>query len=120
MRPPSWIVFHDRRGMMIRKLLFWVHLSAGIATGLFIFIMAATGVVLSFERQLIEFADRDLRIVSVPSDGQPRTINDLLETARRAGVGEPTAVVVPNQPQSAMQFAIGRGKTVYVDPYSGA
>jgi uncharacterized iron-regulated membrane protein len=35
-------------------------------------------------------------------------------------MGTPTAIVVCPQPQAATQFAIGRGKTVYVDPYSGA
>lgn len=43
---------------MIRKTLFWLHLPVGVAAGLFIFIMAATGVVLSFERQITEFIDK--------------------------------------------------------------
>jgi uncharacterized iron-regulated membrane protein len=47
-------------------------------------------------------------------------MNDLLEAVRRAGVGQPTAMVVSSAPQSATQFSIGRGKSIYVDPYSGA
>jgi uncharacterized iron-regulated membrane protein len=105
---------------MIRKTLFWLHLSAGVTAGLFIFIMAATGVVLSFERQTIEFVDRDLRSVTLPNGAQPRPMNELLEAVRRAGMGDPTAIVLRHQPQAATQFSIGRGKTVYVDPYSGA
>jgi uncharacterized iron-regulated membrane protein len=77
-------------------------------------------VLLSFERQIIEFVDRDLRSVSVPQDAQPRPMNELLEAVRRAGMGEPTAMVLRHQPQAATQFSIGRGKTVYVDPYSSA
>ena len=38
---------------MIRKSFFWLHLVIGVAAGLFIFIMAATGVMLAFERQII-------------------------------------------------------------------
>ncbi len=38
---------------MIRKTLFWLHLSVGVAAGVFILIMAATGVVLALERQII-------------------------------------------------------------------
>lgn len=106
-------------GTMIRKTLFWLHLSAGVAAGLFIFIMAGTGVVLAFERQIVSFVDRDIRSVTVPNDAQARPLNDLLKAVSRAGMGSPTAIVVSNRPQAATQFSIGRGKTVFVDPYSG-
>jgi uncharacterized iron-regulated membrane protein len=105
---------------MIRKTLFWLHFGAGMSAGLFIFIMAATGVALSFERQIIEFVDRDLRTVSVLNEARPRSLNELLETVRRAEAGEPTAIILRPQPQAATQFSLGRSKTVYVDPYSGA
>ncbi len=105
---------------MVRKTLFWLHFWVGITFGLFIFVMAATGVVLSFERQIVEFADRDLRSLSVPQDALPRPLNELLKAVRRADLGEPTAMILRHQPQATMQFAIGRGKAVYVDPYSGA
>jgi uncharacterized iron-regulated membrane protein len=106
--------------MMLRKIFFWLHLPIGVAAGLFIFIMAATGVLLTFERQIIEFVDRDIRFVPIPQDAQPRPMNDLLDAVRRAGLGDPTAIVVRNQPQAATLFSVGRNKTVYVDPYSGA
>jgi uncharacterized iron-regulated membrane protein len=105
---------------MIRKFLFWTHLAIGVTAGVFIFIMAATGVVLAFETQITNFVDRDIRSVSVPNSAQPRPMNDLLEVVRHAGLGEPNAIAVSNAPQSAMQFSIGRGKSIYVDPYSGA
>lgn len=105
---------------MIRKTLFWVHLSVGVAAGVFIFIMAATGVLLSFEKRTVEFIDRDVRSVSVPNELQPRPMNDLLEAVRRAGMGDPTAIVVRHEPQAATQFSIGRSKTVFIDPFSGA
>ncbi|MDQ2712714.1 MAG: PepSY domain-containing protein [Acidobacteriota bacterium] len=91
---------------MIRKMFFWLHLSTGIAAGVFIFIMAATGVVLSFERRIVEFVDRDLRFVYVPNDVQPMPLNQLLHLVQRAGIGDSTAIVLRNQPQAATQFAI--------------
>jgi uncharacterized iron-regulated membrane protein len=105
---------------MIRKTLFWLHLPVGVAAGLFIFIMAATGVVLSFERQITEYIDKGPRSTSVPQDARPRPINDLLEAVRRAGRGDPIQIVTRNEAQATTQFSIGRGRTVYVDPYSGA
>lgn len=105
---------------MIRKIFFWLHLITGVTAGLFIFIMAATGVILAFERQITEFVDRDVRSVSVPNDAHPQPLNELLEVVRHAGLRDPTAVVVRNEPQATTQFSSGRGKTIYVDPYSGA
>lgn len=105
---------------MIRKTIFWIHLSAGAIAGVFIFFMAATGAMLSFERQSVNFIDRDLRSVSVPNDAQARPMNDLLETVRRTGLGEPTAITVRNEPQATTQFSLGRNKVLYVDPYCGA
>jgi uncharacterized iron-regulated membrane protein len=105
---------------MVRKFLFWVHLILGVTAGIFIFIMAATGVVLGFEKQITNFVDRDIRSVSMPNSAEARPMNELLQSVQRAGVGEPSAMVVSNASQSATQFSIGRGKNVYVDPYSGA
>jgi uncharacterized iron-regulated membrane protein len=105
---------------VIRKTLFWLHLSAGVTAGVFIFSMAATGVVLAFERQIVEFVDSDARSVSVPNDVQPRPMNELLEAVRHSDIGDPTAIAIRNRPQAATQFVIGRSKTVYVDPYCGA
>jgi uncharacterized iron-regulated membrane protein len=105
---------------MIRKTFFWLHLVAGITAGLFIFIMAATGVILSFERQITEFLDRDIRSVSAPSEAQPRPLNEQLAAVRRTGIGNPTAIAIRNHPQATTEFTIDRNKTLYVDPYSGA
>jgi uncharacterized iron-regulated membrane protein len=105
---------------MIRKTFFWLHLVAGVTAGLFIFIMAATGVILSFERQITEFIDRDIRTVSAPSEAQPRPLNEQLAAVRRTGIGNPTAIAIRNHPQATTEFSIDRNKTLYVDPYSGA
>jgi uncharacterized iron-regulated membrane protein len=105
---------------MIRKFLFWLHLVLGVTAGTFIFIMSATGVMLAFERQITDFVDRDIRWVSVPYAPEPPAVGDLLESVRHSGVGEPSAIIVRNAPQAATQFSIGRGKIIYVDPYSGA
>ena len=40
-----------------RNILFWLHLIAGIAAGVFILLMSITGVALTYERQMLERAD---------------------------------------------------------------
>ena len=39
--------------MTLRKFLFWCHLAAGVSAGIVIFIMSVTGVLLTYERQII-------------------------------------------------------------------
>lgn len=46
---------------MLRKLLFWSHLIAGLITGLFIFLLCLTGAILAFELQIVDYAERDPR-----------------------------------------------------------
>jgi uncharacterized iron-regulated membrane protein len=47
--------------MKLRRILFWLHLSAGALAGIVIFIMCVTGVLLAYERQIVAFADRGFR-----------------------------------------------------------
>jgi uncharacterized iron-regulated membrane protein len=38
---------------VLRKTVFWIHLSCGVAAGLVIGMMSVTGVLLAFERQIV-------------------------------------------------------------------
>ncbi len=71
---------------MLRKIIFWIHLTLGVSAGVFIFVMAATGIMLAFERQITGFVDRDIRSVSEPNPTQQRPIADLLEAVRKVGL----------------------------------
>ncbi|HEX6739367.1 MAG TPA: PepSY domain-containing protein, partial [Vicinamibacteria bacterium] len=69
--------------MTLRKAVFWCHLSAGTIAGLVVLVMSVTGVLLSFERQIVAWAD-GMR-VTPPADGAPRLRPQaLLERARAA------------------------------------
>lgn len=105
---------------MIRNIFFWLHLSLGVLAGVFIFIMSATGVLLAFERQITQFADRDVRFAPANQTTAPKPTDELLDSVRRAGFGDLTAITLRNEPRAAMQFSIGRNKTIYVDPRTGA
>ena len=52
------------RRMKLRKIIFWLHLVGGLIAGAVVLVMSVTGVLLAFERQMIEWADRDLRVDS--------------------------------------------------------
>ena len=51
--------------MTLRRVLFWAHLAVGVCAGLMILTMSVTGVLLTYERQLIEWSDRAYRSASI-------------------------------------------------------
>jgi uncharacterized iron-regulated membrane protein len=100
----------------LRKAVFWLHLGAGITAGAVILVMAVTGTLLTYERQMTEWADRGYRSVP-PAPGAVRlTAEDIL---RRAGSGTPTSLTLQSDPAAPAAVGFGREKTVYVNPYTG-
>jgi uncharacterized iron-regulated membrane protein len=103
----------------IRTVFFWLHLTAGLAAGVVVLIMSATGVLLTFEKQLIYYADT--RNISVtPTSAAPLPIDTLLARVRATRlVGEPTAVAVRRDSAAPVALTIGQGVVAYADPYTG-
>jgi uncharacterized iron-regulated membrane protein len=60
--------------MTLRTLVFWPHLIAGIVAGSVILLMSVTGVILTYERQLIAWSDSEFRSNPAPRapPGSPR------------------------------------------------
>ena len=48
----------------MRKFLFWLHLVTGCLAGTVILIMAATGVLLTYERQMVQWAQKDAAAIT--------------------------------------------------------
>jgi uncharacterized iron-regulated membrane protein len=103
-----------------RKIIFWMHLIAGATAGIVIFIMCVTGALLAFERQVIEYAERDARYVEVPNGAAKLDPQRIIEKLREARPdAKPSAMSITNEPGSAWLFNLGREGQVYVDPYTG-
>ncbi|HEY7672090.1 MAG TPA: PepSY-associated TM helix domain-containing protein [Gammaproteobacteria bacterium] len=104
----------------IRKTFFWMHLSCGVLCGLVILMMSATGVVLTYERQIVDWANRDLHAAAAP--GAPRLPLASLAAAAQLAVPDfaPTAVTIDADPTAPATISAGRGRTLFVNPYSGA
>ena len=104
-----------------RKVIFWVHLVAGVISGLSIGIMCFTGTVLAFEKELIAWAERDARRVEVPAAGTPRLPLEELQRRLREAQPEarPMSIIIQNDPQAAIAFSAGRTGSFYVNPYTG-
>lgn len=106
---------------MLRKTIFWIHLSSGVVAGVVILIMSVTGVLLTFQSQIVDFANREYSTVHPPHPGAARMDLDAVLTAVRSveTETEPTSVTVRPDPAEAYVVRFGRAKTVFVDPYTG-
>jgi uncharacterized iron-regulated membrane protein len=106
--------------MTPRRVLFWIHLTAGSMAGIVILLMSVTGVLLAYERQMVNWANRDYH--STPAvAGQARLpMDSLLATVQVSEPAAPTAITVRSDPQAAVQFSYGRDRTLLVNAYSGA
>lgn len=104
-----------------RKVIFWLDLISALFAGVIIFIMSVTGALLSFERQMIEFSERDARYVSVPANNERLTPQQALEAFRAAMPdSKPASMSINNESGAAWQIGLGRDGIVFVDPYSGS
>lgn len=104
-----------------RTFLFWLHLAAGLVSGVSIGIMCFTGTVLAFEKELIAWSERDARRVDPPAGNAPRLpLEQLRERLRQARPDAAAAsVVLQNDPGAAVAFTAGRSGGNYVNPYTG-
>ncbi len=102
-----------------RKVVFWLHLTAGVVAGSVILVMSVTGTLLMYERQITEWADRRLR--SAPTAGAARLGPEALlarATAARPDA-TPSGLTVQADPAAPAAVSLGRGRNLYLDPYTG-
>jgi uncharacterized iron-regulated membrane protein len=103
--------------MKLRTLIFWPHLIAGATAGLVILIMSVTGVLLTYERQLIAWSDSGYRSVP-PSSTSRLPVEELLRAVQREHPELiPTAITIGAGPDAPVALALPQ-RTVYVDAYS--
>ena len=103
---------------MFRKTIFWLHLGTGVVVGIVVAMMSLTGVLLTYERQLIEWADSS-SWPPAPPDGQRQGVAQIAAGAAAAGV---TASRVTFYRDPSMPALVGGGRrapSTYVDQYSG-
>ncbi len=121
---------------LFRKIVFWLHLVAGLIAGIVIGIMSFTGTALAFEKEITAFAERDARRVTPPTvDAKPLPLDELLRRIREARPDfRFTGFVISADPRDAISLSAGgRGgggggggqggaaaaPSLYANPYTG-
>ncbi|HEY0458278.1 MAG TPA: PepSY-associated TM helix domain-containing protein [Pyrinomonadaceae bacterium] len=104
-----------------RKIIFWLHLSAGVLAGIFIFVMCVTGALLSFESNILEFAESEMRVVKPPTEDAPRlSINEIIAKVQAARPNaKPSGITLQNDKTAAASVSLGREGQIFANPYTG-
>jgi uncharacterized iron-regulated membrane protein len=105
----------------LRTVIFWMHLACGVAAGVVVLIMSVTGVALTYEKQMLEWADR--RAWTAPSrvDARPLPPETLLAKVTEAQPGAaPTGITLRADAAAPATVTLDGNTTLLVDPYSGA
>lgn len=105
--------------MTLRKVLFWFHLTLGLTAGAIVIIMSATGALLTYEKQITDWADTRGYDVSPPKEGAIRLPIDALAMSASAGTAGVTGITLRADPNEPVAIVMGP-RTVFVDPYTGA
>src|ERR1041384_5550189 len=104
--------------MKLRSLIFWSHLITGLLGGVVIALMCVTVVLLTYERQLLAWADSGFRSVRPGAVTAPLPMEALLARVRESHPDiRPTTITVRADGEAAIAAAAGQ-RTLYVDRYS--
>lgn len=109
--------------MPFRKVIFWVHLLAGLIAGVVIAIMSVTGIAIAFEEEMLAWLDRKVsRLEAPPAPGTaPLPVAELMRRVQEARPDFTISdVVVHRDPLAAWEFHAGHEGLLYLDPYTGA
>ena len=103
----------------IRTIVFWLHLAAGLMVGAVVLVMSVTGVLLMYEQQIIDWADRGYH--SAPPPGARRLAVEALLGRVVAAYPEatPSSFTLEADPTAPASVRLGRERTVYLNPYTG-
>jgi hypothetical protein len=104
--------------MTLRRLLFWVHLGVGVIIGLVIGFLAVTGSILTFQPQIVAFAEKSAQVAS-PTQGPCVAPSDLLKNASDYRHGSATSLVLFSDPHRPGEVSFGADSVVLINSCEG-
>lgn len=104
----------------VRTWLFWGHLLVGVAAAAAIFTMSVTGALLALQPQVLEWVEADQRRNDA-APGTPRLAPGDILMAATAGLPSLAGVSLSQtaDPRDNATVTIGRGRVLFVNPYTG-
>jgi uncharacterized iron-regulated membrane protein len=104
-----------------RTVLFWMHLACGTVAAAVILIMCVTGVALTYEKQMLEWADRRAWTAPPPSGARQLSPETLLAKVAAARPGAaPIGVTLRADSAAPATVLLDGNRSLLVDPYTAA
>ncbi len=105
---------------LFRKIIFWSHLVVGLFVALIVLLMSATGVLLTYERQLNAWTDtKDLNGAPSATHTKPVALESLITALDATDDGLPRSITRLADTEEPLAASYGRQKTIYLNRYSG-
>ena len=108
--------------MSVRKILFWLHLTAGCVGGIIILAMSITGVLLMYQRQILARVERGPFRSGAPAPGVRRLpVEALLASVKgqRGGLPADATLTLRAGAREPAELTVGREASLYLNPYTG-
>lgn len=102
-----------------RNIIFWIHLAVGLTAGLVILIMSVTGVLLTYERQTIAWADARANQPAAAAVSDPLPVEAILATAQGAEGTAASGVTLFKDGGRPAEVTFGRGRILFIDRTTG-
>src|SRR5690606_13835180 len=103
---------------LFRKVLFWMHLTAGLFAAIVVVIMSVTGVLLTYELQLQQWEAGGTVAVPASPETERLPLEALIAAGGSAHKEPPSTIAVSSDPSQAVTLSWGREATVMVNPYT--
>jgi uncharacterized iron-regulated membrane protein len=104
----------------VRRILFWMHLGAGVLVSSLVLYFSVTGALLAYERPILQAADKRFYAADpIPLNGVPLPL-DTLVTGAMATVPQPIAMLTLHHDTQLPVEIVSANRSVYfVNRYSG-
>jgi uncharacterized iron-regulated membrane protein len=104
---------------VLRKSIFWIHLACGVVTGLVVLMMSVTGVILTYERQMLA-AQVSPFYSDPPANAARMPIESLVQSATRIEPGfQASSVRLSSDSNAPVLLGGGPAGSRYLNAYSG-
>lgn len=105
---------------LFRSVVFWMHLVCGVVAGVVVLIMSITGVALTYEKQMLEWADRGAWTAPSLVGARHLPPETLLAKAAAAQPGlAPTGFTLRANAAAPATVTFQGNKSLLIDPYTG-